>query len=203
MTTKTTKTTTPVAGATEPTDGTTPETGPTITRYQQLAEQFMADLDEISSAIPKLEIPHISTATFVRGHQNIPLAFLATVLASVEQTVELQGVRKLDIADARDTLQFIDAFRPVHDKLVALAKSLLFTMQSRKAALSADSLQIYSIAKGIARDPNSAAVASLVDNMKRDLGNRGRKKAQPTARKTAAAAATADTPELQKEGKVS
>lgn len=181
------------------------ETGPTVTRYQQLADEFMSNLNEIAAGIPKLEIPHVSTAGFVRGLQNVPLEFLATVVAAVEQTQELQVLNKLDLTTARDTLQFIEAFRPVVDKLSGFGKSLLFTMQSRKAALAADALQIYYISKGLGRDPNSAAIASLAGNMKRDLGNRGRKKISPAARKAAvaAAAATADTPEVQKEAKVS
>lgn len=167
------------ASAEAPPDGTTPEVPltPTITHYQQLADEFMKELDEIASIIPKLEASHISTATFVRTHLNISTEFLATAIAAVEQTPALQGVNKLDVAAARDTLQFIDAFRPVLDKVTSFANNLRFTIASRKASLTADALQIYDIAKGVARDPGSAAVASLVANMKRDLGRRGRRKA--------------------------
>jgi len=185
------------ASADAPPDGTTPEVPltPTITHYQQLADAFMKDLDEIASIIPKLEASHISTATFVRTHLNIPTEFLATAIAAVEQTPALQGVDKLDVAAARDTLQFIEAFRPVLDKVSAFASSLRFTMNSRKASLALDALQIYDIAKGVARDPGSAAVASLVANMKRDLGRAGRRKtpvvtAPPTAVTTAPPAGT-------------
>lgn len=177
--------------AAEPPDGTTPPTteppGPTVTRYQQLAAEFTAALDEIATIIPKLEAAHISTANFVRSHLNVPIEFLATVTAAVDQTAELQGVRKLDVNAARDTLQFLDAFRPVLDKVTAFAKNLQFTMNSRKASLASDALQIYVIAKGIARDPNSATVASLVQNMKRDLGRRGRPKTPLAVRRAAAA----------------
>ncbi|HEX2062670.1 MAG TPA: hypothetical protein VHK90_18155 [Thermoanaerobaculia bacterium] len=160
---------------------------PTITHYQQLATEFMAALDEIAQIIPKLEAAHISTANFVRSHLNVPIEFLGTATAAVEQTAELQGVKKLDVASARDTLQFIDAFRPVLDKVSAFAKNLQFTLNSRKASLASEALQIYDIAKGLARDPNSATVASLVANMKRDLGRRGRPKTPPALRKVAPA----------------
>jgi hypothetical protein len=170
----------PTAGADAPTGGTTPEvplSSPTVTHYQQLADQFMKDLDAIASVIPKLEASHISTATFVRTHTNVSINFLATCIAAVEQTAALQGVNKLNSQAARDTLQFIEAFRPVLDKVESFTNSLRFTVASRKAALTADALQIYFIAKGVARDPGSAAVASLVANMKRDLGRPGVTKA--------------------------
>jgi hypothetical protein len=153
---------------------------PTVTHYQQLADEFSKALDDIAAIIPKLEAQHPATANFVRSHLNVPTEFLATAIAAVEQTPALQGVNKLDVTAARDTLQFIEAFRPVQDKVTAFANSLKFTMASRKASLAADALQIYSIAKGVARDPGAAAVASLVSNLKRDLGRRGRAKGSTT-----------------------
>lgn len=175
------------SAVTQPQDGTDPAPAsgvngtPTVTHYQQLADEFSKALDDIAAIIPKLEAQHPATANFVRSHLNVPTEFLATAIAAVEQTPELQGVNKLDVTAARDTLQFIEAFRPVQDKVTAFANSLKFTMASRKASLAADSLQIYSIAKGIARDPGAAAVASLVSNLKRDLGRRGRAKGSAAA----------------------
>ncbi|MDQ3283585.1 MAG: hypothetical protein M3Q69_19455 [Acidobacteriota bacterium] len=192
-----TKSNRPNASADAPADGTTPEVPvtPTITHYQQLADAFMKDLDEIATTIPKLEASHASTASFVRSHLNVSNDFLATAIAAVEQTPALQGVDKLDVLAARDTLQFIEAFRPVLDKVSAFASHLKFTIASRKASLAADALQIYDIAKGVSRDPGSAAVASLVANMKRDLGRRGPAKATIAARK-AASSAQANAPAI-------
>ncbi|HEX7809606.1 MAG TPA: hypothetical protein VF608_12790 [Thermoanaerobaculia bacterium] len=159
---------------------------PTITHYQQVAAEFMAALDEIAAIIPKLEAIHVSTANLVRSRLNVPNEFLATVTAAVEQVPELQAIQKLDVNGARDTLQFLDAFRPVRDKVDAFAKNLKYTMDSRKAKLATDSLLTYDVAKGLARDPNSATIASLVQNMKRDLGRRGRPKTPLALRKTTA-----------------
>lgn len=172
------------AAAASPAIGTSPDpqtTSPlTITFYQQLANNFSKALDEITGIIPKLEITQRSTAKFVRAHLNVPTEFLATAIAAVEQTPELQGAGKLDVAAARATLQFIEAFRPVQDKVTAFANSLRFIMASGKASLAADALQVYAIAKGVARHPEAVAVVSLVANLKRDLGRRGRPKGAVT-----------------------
>ena len=181
MSTNPNRTATAAAEGTTPDPASTPS--PTVTHYQQLADQFSKALDDIAAIIPKLESTHAATANFVRSHLNVPTEFLATAIAAVEQVPELQNVNKLDVAAARDTLQFIEAFRPVQDKVTAFASSLKFTMASRKATLAADALQIYSIAKGVARDPGSAGVASIVANLKRDLGRRGRPKGPVTAAK--------------------
>ena len=65
------------------------------------------------------------------------------------------------------------------------------TIASRKASLAADSLQIYDLAKGLARDPDSADIAAVVANMKRDLGKRGRPKLAAPQSKAASAVTTA------------
>lgn len=169
-----------------PSEGATPDPtapSPTVTRYQQLADDFSRALDEIAAIIPKLEASHPATANFVRSHVNVPAEFLATAIAAVDQTPELQGVKKLNVSAARDTLQFIEAFRPMQDKVAAFADSLKFTLASQKASLAADALQIYQIAKGVARDPGAGSVASLVQNLGRDLGRRGRKKNSAAAAK--------------------
>jgi len=179
----------------------TPVPTPTVTFYQKLADDFSKALDEIAQIIPKLEITHPATANFVRSHLNVPTEFLATAIAAVEQTPELQGTGKLDVTAARDTLQFIEAFRPVQDKVTAFANSLKFTMASRKASLAADALQIYSIAKGVARDPGAAAVASLVSNLKRDLGRRGRAKGSAAAAAAKSASQPGPLTVAQQEGR--
>ena len=176
---------TPIQGAAATADitpdpATTPT--PTVTHYQQLADQFSKALDDIVAIIPKLQSTHVSTAKFVRGHLNVSIEFLFSAIAAVEQVTELQQVNKLDVVAARDTLQFIEAFRPVLDRVLAFGKSLQFTMAARKATLAADALQIYSISKGLARDPGSANVASFVANMKRDLGRRGPVKGSAAAK---------------------
>jgi hypothetical protein len=182
------------AGGTQP----DPNTGPTVTFYQQLADQFMKELDGIAAIIPQLEASHISTVNFVRSHVTIPNAFLATAIHTVEQTPLLQGLKKLDVAAGRDTLQFLEAFRPVLDKVTAFASALQFTISSRKASLAADALQIYDIAKGVSRDPGSAELASRVANLKRDLGRRGRPRISAAARKAKLTGTTTPVPEVKK-----
>jgi len=182
--------------AAEPPDGTpTPPPDqpptPTITYYQQLAAQFMAALDEIAEIIPKLEGTNVVTAEFVRSYQNVPIEFLATTTSAVEQSPEFQSLKKLDVIMARDRLQFIEAFRPVLDKVSAFTKNLQFTLNSRKALLGFESLQVYDIAKAFARDRKDKTVAALVAVMRRDLNRAGRpRKSQAKAKKAAQASDT-------------
>jgi hypothetical protein len=147
---------------------------PTITQHQLLAAAFMSHVDALVAMIPKLEVPHSATKTFVIAHLNIPNPFLATVTSAVEQEPALQTVDRLDPAWAREILQFLEAFRPALDKLTALRDSLEFTLWSRKAVLASSALQVYGIAQQLARAPRATTIAAQVTNMRRDFGRRGR-----------------------------
>jgi hypothetical protein len=152
---------------------------PTTTHYQEVAAQFIALLNAAIALIPSLEPFHASTEEFVRAHQSFPIEFIATVLAAVELDPELRRVDKFDVAEARDTLQFLDAFRPVIDQLATLLRDLKFTCGARKARVVADGLLMYGVAKAFGRDPASAAVAAHARNMKRDLKRSGARRTRP------------------------
>jgi hypothetical protein len=147
---------------------------PSLTAHQLLAAEIMRDLDAIAARIPYLESPHPSKAAFVRSHGNVPIPFLRTATATVEQTPELERVTKLTPELGHDTLQYVDAFRPVIDHYFAIGRRLKFTVASRRAHLAFLSLQVYTIAQGLARDGRSPNIAAHVANLRRDLGPRGR-----------------------------
>lgn len=165
-------------------DAPPPEDNPTTTHYEEVAAGFIKQLNEMTDNIPRLERSHELSASYVRRRQDVPDEFLKTTVSAVEQSEELQVVRKLDTANGRDTLQFIDAFQPVLDRVAAFLKDLQHTVRVRRALLRNDALQIYAVGKALARGTDSAVVASHVDNMARDLGKgkaQKRKPAQPPA----------------------
>jgi nitroreductase len=153
---------------------------PSLTYHQRLAAEIMRDLDAVAAKIPYLESPHPSKAAFVRSHGNVPIPFLQTATVAVEQTEELQAVRKLDPPQAHDTLQYVEAFRPVSHHLFALGRRVKFSVTLRRSQLAFQSLQIYAIAQGLASGKRGPKIAAHVENLRRDLGRRGR------PRKTAA-----------------
>lgn len=176
------------AAADQPTDGTQGNTTlVTTTRYQEIAAQFMSGLDALTAILPKLEAAHGTTIKAVQGHQNVPNAFLASSIAAVEQAPDVQAFQDFDVAAGHDVLQFIEAFRPVTNKVIALGRSLEFTMSSRKSALVVEAFRLYDLAKSVARNPRNAALGAHVQTMKRDLKRSGPK--TPSLKQKAAKAA--------------
>jgi hypothetical protein len=154
------------------TDGTTPDTtppSPTVTYYQQLTGEFLRKLDELAATVPTLAMSHPATVDRVRGHTNVPLQFLSTVVSQVEQLPELQALGRMDLKAARDDLQYMDGWGPAVDKLSTFADAMKFSVATRKARLTTICIQIWAIAKGLARDPGSPQTANAVALMKRDF----------------------------------
>ena len=156
---------------------------PTVTHYQQMADQVSAMIDQIVPALPRLEPPHPTTVRFVRGNANLPIPFLENALAAVGRSEELQVISRLDVSAGWDTLQLNQVIQSLIDKLYHFAKKLAYTRDTRLALLGADCRQLYYLVKGLARDPERADMLELVAVLKRDLGPRGKKKAKSTVRK--------------------
>ena len=153
-----------------------PNDWPTTTRtyYDLLAEEIMEDLDRVAAKIPKLEAYHRVTENEMRAHVNVPRPFLRTAVAAVEQAEDLRNTRKLVPEQGHDTLQYLAAFRFVEDKLAEVKAYVRFTLQSRQTALAMRALQLYAIARGLARGGRRSDVTRHVENLRRDLGKRGR-----------------------------
>ena len=104
-----------------------------------------------------------------------------TAISAAQTHPPLEAVQQMDTAAVRDALQFIEAFWPVLANVTAFKKKLQFTIRTKKTAVAANALQIYDVAKRLARrDPANVEMASHVADLKRDLGRRGRRPAAKT-----------------------
>lgn len=159
---------------------TTPDDGLhfTPTYYDLLAEEIMQDLDRAAAKIPKLEARHRAPANAIRAHVNVPVKFLGTAVAVTEDTEKIKTKGPLVPSDGLDTLQYMDAFQRVDDKLGAIKSYVRFTLASRKTVLAVQALRVYAIARNHARDNLDTRIHAHVENLRRDLGKRGRPKKQ-------------------------
>lgn len=146
----------------------------TITDHQQLADHCMALLDEVAAIISRLSETRHTRASTATGHLNIPTVFLGSVVTSVELIPQLQNIQLLDVAQGRETLQLMEAFRPVRDKVTALDRNLVHVINARRSSLVRKALHTYAVAKSLAVDHNNVSLLACVRNMQRALGRRGR-----------------------------
>jgi len=142
---------------------------PTVTHYQQLAAQLKSAIAAVMAEIPKFEMSHDLKARFVSVHQSVPPEFINTVTAAVESNETIARVKAFDVDDARNVLQFVEAFRPLVDDAAALAAGLDFTVKAQYARVAASSLDVYAITKRLTRN-GDGTIQRIALNMRRDLG---------------------------------
>ena len=145
-----------------------------------LAAELLGVLNDFAARVPGLSSPHKSTAPSVRRHRTISKTFMRSAIFTTEEFETLQATGTLGVGAAREALQFVDAFKPVLDKLKTLTQDMGFTIELRTAEVSDASLRIYGVAKILSRDPATGDLGGHTAILKKNLGRKGgRKKKLP------------------------
>ena len=145
-----------------------------------LADEILEAIIALAARIPKLEGPHATTASHVRGGRTVPEDAIMSMIAAVNAEPQLQQLGTFNVDDALAMLQFNAAFRHVVDRLEFLTASVTFTMEAWKARVAFDLMRTYGIMKSIARKADSGGLINHVENVRRDLGRKsGRAPAEP------------------------
>ena len=150
----------------------TPEP-PVLSRYQQIANELFSDLQTLRGKLPELEAAHPETKKFVDAMRIIPRDFVDTMVGQVQQIPEYQSANRLDVQNALNSLQLVDGLRPFIDALRTLLTVFENTVDVNYARVANSALQMYQIAKGLARDLNSPHIAMSVKILSEALGRAG------------------------------
>jgi hypothetical protein len=143
--------------------------GPTVTKNEAAAQEFTKVLQGLSVLLAEHTRPTDLSPRSLRTRGNVPMEFLTTAIAAVAKSPELQTATSIDIDEATETLQFIQAFSPILVDAEAFVRQLKFVLAVRRASVSAKTRKAYSFAKTIARGSGGEAVEAHVLAMKRSL----------------------------------
>ncbi|MCU1245637.1 MAG: hypothetical protein JWN02_1547 [Acidobacteria bacterium] len=164
----------------------------TVTHYQEVAANMTKVLEELRQTVIALQDPS-QTARVRQTQSNVTEAFIVKTITMVEASPELLAVKKFDPAAAREVLQILEALGPVYDALRAVARDVKIAMDSRKAKIASGALQIYAIAKGVARDEVAPGLAVHVSDLKQRVKRGNGAKRKVKAKKSTASAPTTTT----------
>lgn len=142
--------------------------------FERFAKEIIADLDAVSAKIETLERWEFESEDAMRAYVNVPETFLHSTVALVQDTPTLRELNRLDVADGRETLEYLAAFASVYNRTDALRTRVKLNMKSRKTRLAAQAMQIYALAKTLARDGKNPGLAAHLEVLAHDLGPRGR-----------------------------
>src|SRR5437868_11322971 len=114
-----------------PAGGVSPDTATgdpvVLTQFDELAARVSAALNQAVSLIPDWEPRHSTTRRFVQKYTSFSNDVIASTIAAVEANPELANTKKFNVAEARATLQFLNAFRPIIDQVDELRTNFRFT----------------------------------------------------------------------------
>jgi hypothetical protein len=147
----------------------------TPTNHQKLADELDALFDQFIARLPYHE-QSVESPQTVYGYLSIPEEFRHTAIATVVESEILQSVQRLQVDQAREVQQFSEAFLPLARKMIAAGEALEYTIDVKLSRLNAGALQIYTIAKELARDRAGADLGEWIAEMKRHLKRRTRRR---------------------------
>jgi hypothetical protein len=149
---------------------------PTTTFYQGVSADYMKGFEQMLAILPNVQAAEAEPAAQVRSNLSVPDAFCASAINAAEQLPWVRG--KFDPEQARNDLQFLEAFRSVESKADEFLRRLRHTLRAVKSRLARSSLVMYRMTQSAASDKRSpdAEVHRLA--MSRTLRRRGLTKAQ-------------------------
>lgn len=106
----------------------------------------------------------------------LPNDFLIAATTAVDSSNVLQSATQFDTDAVRQAVEFTEAYESVANEAEAFARGVRHTIAIRRAEAATDALQAYDIAKGLARKPEGASLASHISDMKRTLGRTGKRR---------------------------
>jgi len=149
--------------------------------YLVTAQERVDEIRAMREKIPNFVIPsfkgerqRLTTAA------SVPPQFVEQVAMTIKNSEKLVAAGAADADRIRDLMNFAEAYDSVADEFEAMAGFVRHSVTVAKNTAGSYALTTYALAQRLAKRPESADLAPHVDDMRRALGNRGRKaKAKP------------------------
>jgi hypothetical protein len=163
----------------------TPAGGSPATSYSEGAQAFVEQLRRMREAIPHFVMPTAKGGRKpLASAGSVPPAFVELTTVARTNTPELGRGGTMSPAETRDLMAYADAYEPVCNEIEAMAEFVRFSIAAARYKAGKEALTTYAVARRLVRSAEHAALAPYVAEMRRVLGNRGKRlKAAALARK--------------------
>jgi hypothetical protein len=143
---------------------------------ERAAAEVAILLEAIAERIPRLTAPNAARKKRAIAARTVRREYVLSMIDTIERRQNYQLLRSFDLAEARDTLEFNDAFRPIAARMFVLLSSLKFTMADRMAEVIRQALQAYTMAKPIAEAAKDDVFAAELELVAQDLNRKNKPK---------------------------
>ncbi len=154
--------------------------------YADTAQERVQELRKWRELIPRFAIPETVDATRrLSVAASVPPEFIELTNVAVANETTLVLVGGVPPAEVRDLVTYADAYDPLADELEALAQFVRYSTTAARNKAGRQALTTYSLARQLAKQPETAHLKPRVADMRRALG-RGKKLTPEEAAKKAA-----------------
>src|SRR5579884_3409284 len=154
-----------------------PKAASTNRSMSEQARDLMQELRDLQAKVPGYTPePNEGRKSQIRIKAALPNEFLIAASTAVDSSSALKSATQFDSDAVRKAVEFTQAFEPLADEMEASARAVRHTIALVRASAANDALQAYDIAKGLARKPEGAGLASHIGDMRRTLGRTGRRR---------------------------
>jgi hypothetical protein len=168
------------------------------------AQARMEELRAFRRAIPNFIIPTSKNETQrLSSAASVPPQFVETTSVAVKNSATLVRPTALTPEEIRGLMSYAESYTPVLDEVEALAQFIRHSIAAAKHKAGTDALTTYAVAQQLAKRPEGADLAPYVEDMRRTLGRRGKRKAaavvQPEPAKPEPAKTSSEATDVKKQ----
>jgi hypothetical protein len=140
------------------------------------AQAFVDQLRRMRETIPHFAIPTLKNGRqTLNSVSSLPAAFIELTAMARTNSISLVRADATTPTETRDLMSYGEAYNPVADELEAMAQFIRYSIAAAKAKAGVEALTTYALACRLARRPEHADLAPHVADMRRALGNRGKR----------------------------
>ena len=139
--------------------------------YMDAAVAIIDEIRGLKDRIPNFVIPESKGAVRRLGKvASVPLVFINLAAMAIRNNEELARGNS-GSSQIYDLASFAEAFGPLADELEAMALFVRHTVRAARNKAGSESLTAYSLAKRLAKRPETASLAPHVEDMRIALGS--------------------------------
>jgi hypothetical protein len=165
-------------------------------QYAPLADSFIARFQSMEDEVPRFTLPKSRpVAKKLIVNANVPDAFLELASSSLMTSPQLAAGIGADPNELRDVVKYALSFGPVVSRSAAWTTALDHSVTDARHKAGTDALNVYALAKRLAKKPGYEWLIPVVADLQKALGRkkpRPRKQSAPVT--TTPASASEPTP---------
>jgi hypothetical protein len=149
--------------------------------YAEAAQALINKIRALRDEIPRFSEPRDGQREVLGAKARVTDESLQAASVAVGRSTRLEIAAGTDAASLRDSFAFVLAFREVAREFAAMTRAVENTINIERSRAGASALDIYAIARRLAKHDDGAELVPFVDAMRKSLKTKQPRKTNSTS----------------------